>query len=358
MVNEEMYEEEDDDLPSQYRRLTAHLQTSSPVFNSRLSAYLTNNVAMRRALEQSIHDSYAQQFGPQGQQYNPMQNFPSPMLGQQQQQQGQQQGQFLYPPQSPNSFRSAPYPPRAPQQQFQANHGRSNSIATPQESLNNPMSPVIGNDNRRASMPVKVENTNSPVQTRTPSETPSSSSTPQLQQSQSKQIKPEPNRKPSFAPGSFSTFNQSGSAPQRDQSWDTNSNFPFSMAMPGNVQGLLGNTLDPNDPLTAQLMNGSGVLPGTFYDFSNAPSGSTTSFGKQQSHPSFDGLTSTLAPSALDSQTQPEQQDYSSTYFQDAWKAGSGSTDLTPNPDGADNAWSTYFDTDAWDGPSSQPAAK
>lgn len=199
-------------------------------------------------------------------------------------------------------------------------------------------------------MPV-ASDAHSPVQTRTPSATPSSSTTPQLSMQQP-HMKPQPQRKPSFAPGTFSNFNQGGAAPQPDQSWDTNSNFPFSMAMPGNVQGLLGNTLDPNDPLTAQLMNGSGILPGTFYDFSNQPNlPSTTSIGKQQNHPSFDGLTSTLAPAALD--TQPDQ-DYSSTYFQDAWKAGS--TDLTPDSNAADNAWSTYFDTDAWDQPSSQPA--
>src|ERR1019366_8143854 len=32
--NEEMYEEEDDDLPLQYRHLTAHLRTGNPDFNN------------------------------------------------------------------------------------------------------------------------------------------------------------------------------------------------------------------------------------------------------------------------------------------------------------------------------------
>src|SRR3984957_20785659 len=50
VINEEMYEEEDDDLPLQYRRLTAHLQTNSVDFNRRLEAYLTNQVAMRSAM--------------------------------------------------------------------------------------------------------------------------------------------------------------------------------------------------------------------------------------------------------------------------------------------------------------------
>lgn len=62
VVNEEIYEEEDDDLPMQYRRLTAHLQTGSADFNRRLSAYLTNHVAMSSALDQAVSNSYAQQY--------------------------------------------------------------------------------------------------------------------------------------------------------------------------------------------------------------------------------------------------------------------------------------------------------
>ena len=55
-----MYEEEDDDLPAQYRRLTAHLNTNSSDFNRRLATYLTNHVAMRQALDQALSNSYAQ----------------------------------------------------------------------------------------------------------------------------------------------------------------------------------------------------------------------------------------------------------------------------------------------------------
>lgn len=61
VINEEMYEEEDDydDIPMQYRRLTAHLQTGSQDFNDKLSAYLTSNVAVRNSLEQVIQNSHA-----------------------------------------------------------------------------------------------------------------------------------------------------------------------------------------------------------------------------------------------------------------------------------------------------------
>src|SRR3954452_1458488 len=56
VINEEMYEEEDDDLPMQYRRLTAHLQTTNVDFDRRLAAYLTNHVAMRTALGNVVTD--------------------------------------------------------------------------------------------------------------------------------------------------------------------------------------------------------------------------------------------------------------------------------------------------------------
>lgn len=45
-----MYEEEDDELPSQYKNLNAHLQTGSTDFDARLQAYLANAVAFRKAL--------------------------------------------------------------------------------------------------------------------------------------------------------------------------------------------------------------------------------------------------------------------------------------------------------------------
>lgn len=348
VVNEEMYEEEDDDLPGQYRRLTAHLQTSNPMFNSRLAAYLTNNVAMRRALEQTIQDSYTQQFSAQGQQYNPQQSFPSPMLAYP----GQQS--MMYPPQSPNSYRTAPYPPRPQQQQFQSSqHQRSASIAAPQEvknaALNSPLSQA--DNGQRMSMPAVPASTNSPVQTRAPMTPVSATGTLSPQPQMQPQMQPQ---KPSFPPGSFSLQFGTQPAPAPAQPYDTsfNSNFPFTTQLSGNVQGLLGDTLDLNDPFNAQLMSGSGTLPGTFYDFSTTPQlPATTNVGKQQTHPSFNGLTSTLAPAAL----EPQQgNDFDTTYFNDAFKAGT--TEETPiGTPGGNNDWSSFFDTAAWDQPASQP---
>ncbi|KAG5948401.1 hypothetical protein E4U53_006294 [Claviceps sorghi] len=50
VLKEEMYEEEDDDLPRSYRLLSASMQTTSPEMNSRLDAYLSNKVAMSQML--------------------------------------------------------------------------------------------------------------------------------------------------------------------------------------------------------------------------------------------------------------------------------------------------------------------
>lgn len=63
VTKEEMYEEEDDDLPRHYRALAAHLHTSSPDMNSRLSAYLTGQVAMASmARQKEVDKLFAESF--------------------------------------------------------------------------------------------------------------------------------------------------------------------------------------------------------------------------------------------------------------------------------------------------------
>ncbi|KAH0599145.1 hypothetical protein MHUMG1_03260 [Metarhizium humberi] len=53
VMKEEMYEEEDDDMPRSLHLLTAHMATQSPQMNSRLESYLANKVAFSHALAQS-----------------------------------------------------------------------------------------------------------------------------------------------------------------------------------------------------------------------------------------------------------------------------------------------------------------
>jgi len=65
VIKEEMYEEEEDDLPRQFRGLTSHLPSSSPAMANRLNAYVSTQVAMHSALaarEQEIEKQFAAQF--------------------------------------------------------------------------------------------------------------------------------------------------------------------------------------------------------------------------------------------------------------------------------------------------------
>ena len=108
VVNEEMYEEEDDDLPMQYRRLTAHLQTQNEAFNRRVNAYIVNQVAMRNAVGGGAGNPLVfdnQQFSPQNQFMNP---------GFIQMQQQGFQGSMMPPQQTytqtPQNYRQQPYP--------------------------------------------------------------------------------------------------------------------------------------------------------------------------------------------------------------------------------------------------------
>ena len=244
-----MYEEEDDDLPIQYRRLTAHLQTQSPDFNRRLAAYLTNHVAMRSALEDSITSSYAQQYPNAPQFAHNHSVFQSPLMQQS-------------PMQSPtsNQHRSAPYPtsgsPNYRGGPF--THGRSASIATPQE-LHQQTDPARdvqpqnqANFNRRMSMP--------PAQP-------------------------------------TSTGHGNTSQDQGQQNMLQSDFTPFSTALPMESQMFLGSALDPNDPMTSMLMAGSENMP----QYNPLSANDALSPNKSRHlHPSFDGLSSTLAPSALD----------------------------------------------------------
>jgi len=294
--NEEMYEEEDDDLPLQYRRLTAHLQTGSADFNRRLSAYLTNHVAMRSALEQSIHQSYAQQF-PNAQQY-PQGMFPSPMAGH------QQQSGMMQPPNQ--NYRQHPYSsPQQQQQGFTLPHQRANSVAVPQQSqMSTPTSPAIPPNQRRStSMSLPASDS------LTPSTDPRSPQTPGSGQ----QIKP------SFPAGTFSQnqhAQQQFALPSYDMGAFGQTAFPFSTQLPGETQGFLNNTLNPNDPLTSMMMAGSdSSMLWNFnqnQNFSMAPQDLTSSkmhqqqyVGGPQNAPSVAGLNSTLAPPSLMESSKP-----------------------------------------------------
>jgi hypothetical protein len=248
-----MYEEEDDDLPLQYRRLTAHLQTGSADFNRRLAAYLTNQVAMRSAMEQMVNNSYPPQYA--NPQYPPTPNtmFQSPMLPQNM-------------AQSPMQYnRAAPYPsPHQPN--FRQLHSRAYSMAGPSPGHSNPRQSM---DNRRMSTPSTIH------------------------QGGSKQI----DTSNAHGDSDYMRQTQSATLPhgQFPPLWQDMG--PFTTSLPPESQQMLGPALDPNDPFSAQLMNGSenytamGGYP--WGDMSQGVKGMPV-------HPSaWPGMSATLAPSAL-----------------------------------------------------------
>lgn len=328
-----MYEEEDDDLPMQYRRLTAHLQTQNADFDRRLHAYLTNHVAMRTALGQAVSDAWQSgqpQPGQQGQQYQQNNQFMNPGM-MQMQQPGFQQSSMMPPQQQmsqqqmynrvPANYRQSPYPTQSQNvQNVRANwHNRSASIAASQET---PMyrqqqqsphsaqtSPVESAkmEDRRMSLPVQqaphTPQSNSPehlspVISRNGSTSnlaagwKYSQSPPQQQPQQQQRQQPMPS--PFYA----SFDHQMNSAMN-----------PFSMSLPMESQQLLAGSpaLNMNDPMTAMFMSSqmpqqqasAKAEPQRFYSYN--PNGKPKANNSvQQPHASFNGMSQTLAPGVLD----------------------------------------------------------
>lgn len=285
VVNEEMYEEEDDDLPMQYRRLTAHLQTGSADFNRRLSAYLTNHVAMRSALDQAITNSYAQQY-PNAPQFAHNQSmYPSPFMH-----------QNMPPQRSPTSFQ--PYPSPA-SSSYHPNHparSSSDSNGTPTFSPTGvtPSSPTQGTaqlDHRRASASSHKSSSHSPQNTK---------STP-VMQSRPVAGKSSPTSGGGAKQDDTTNSSQMRAPPppsphhQNMNAYPNISMSPFSTSLPAEAQMLLGGALDPNDPLTAMMMAGSEHFPQPWNYQSSSSMKPRNGF-----HQSFDGMSATLAPSALD----------------------------------------------------------
>jgi len=63
VIKEEMYEEEEDVVPRQFRLLGAHMRTGNPAMNDRFDAYLSSSVAMTSmAHANEIDRLFAQQF--------------------------------------------------------------------------------------------------------------------------------------------------------------------------------------------------------------------------------------------------------------------------------------------------------
>ena len=313
VINEEMYEEEDDDLPMGYRRLTAHLQTGSADFNRRLAAYLTNHVAMRSALDQAIHP-FA--YPTAGQASQPQSNmFPSPLLTQ-----GLSDPPQQRTPTSPHSahpYRQSPYPspgtpgfrPSHPQL-----HNRSASMslanrepAGSQSYAASPVEPPQATNSRRMSMPATSLADGDATgrisgQRFKPSLSRQHSSTSQHTGSAN------------GAEGEASSASTMGppQAPLFDPG-HTYGTSPLTMSLPQDSRQLLGPALNSNDPFTAMLMSGGPISDTPFFDYGAFTGGAKPA----QNNATISGMESTLAPSAL-SMSSNLGADGSASQFQDS----------------------------------------
>lgn len=274
VLNEEMYEEEDDDLPTQYRRLTAHLQTNSMDFNRRFQAYLQSHAGTRMALaaqDPAFAAAYMQYPAMPVPNPNVMQMVPTHLINPQ-----------VYPV-APQSYRHAPYPVPLP------SHQRSASISDPQDMAGyqpshfqqaNPGFRQM--DQRRMSLPAQAMST--PMDLQSPSIQPPLSRA----SSSSHMVKQEsPVHSPMGPPDTLSSphcenlnmaqpedqiqsdfFSAANAPPYADPISQQFNKSPLSFALPPESQMVLGPGLQHAGFPAAMLMAGSEMMPQpNFYSY-------------------------------------------------------------------------------------------
>lgn len=297
VVNEEMYEEEDDDLPAQIRRLQSlnHLQTNSLDFNRRLQAYMTSQMGTRTALmEQGSFAPY------------PNAPFFANHYGAPQQ-------PAMLPPQMlhyPNpGFQQIPYSSHnfAPQ----VGHHRSASMSTPQE-----MSPYLGSTpqtpmtpemqhHRRMSMP--SHGAQSPLDSVTQAPTRPSMSRTTSNVSNSVTATATPHFKSGSSPTHATGFPTSGSVTGAQ-----NMNFlPFSTSLPQETQQLLVSPATMGEVNAYTPSWASGNSPALSYSYkpnsSQMPGGQVTTMDSMMGMPALD---TAIDPSAASDYATSASADY------------------------------------------------
>jgi hypothetical protein len=289
VINEEMYEEEDDDLPTQYQRLNAHLHTTSVMFNKKLHDYIATQHGVRNMFMSQYQNQgpsfqqYGQQFPANGASFAQPNNWLNPSMLPPQQftpasPQAIQQAQPFSPitAQPQQGYRQSPY--HIPQRT--QSHQRALSIQLPQGASHFDPSALPASAgittpqteaNRRLSLPPQAfQQSNQTVEQQTRPSLSRSPTTHSLQHRQSSSpqtaspnatsvhdaapMQSDPNTPTSY---SYSPTNY----PYSSQALNTN---PLTLSMPPESQQFLGSVLDQNDPRTAVFMAGSDNLPQPF----------------------------------------------------------------------------------------------
>lgn len=303
VTKEEMYEEEDDDLPRHYRALTAHLHTNSPDMNSRLSAYLTGQVAMASMARQKEVDRLFAE------------NFPNAAnVGLRMQQsayfQGLQQSGVPDATSSPTSSLQASSPAPSPVSSRSNSTARPSPLSTTHSSSNSYMHSPGG----QQQLSVSDELSSPPMLSPTSGNTDSSNSTPRFQYAQYSST-PMPAPAISVEPPE-----------KRHQS-------SFTSELPQDAKLLA--QLDVNDPLAGVFYGIPGELDGGF-DSAQFTMPVDDTFSKpqhQQQPPMFPPLTDYFNPYQMQSK------------FLDI--PGQGSRIGTPGG-GEGDSWDKWVNIDEW----------
>jgi hypothetical protein len=187
--------------------------------------------------------------------------------------------------QSPNSvYRPRPYPsPHQPG--FRQTHVRAYSVAAPNEISSNAVSwqslsiPSNTLGGRRMSTPAKIP------------------SSPGSRSADVNGIKPDPDYQRQIQSATAAqSANLAGNFPPVWQDMG-----PFTTSLPPEAQQLLGPGLDPNDPFTSVLMAGSeNYISNPYYPWGNLQGSCKLAETTIAMHPSFNGMSATLAPSVLE----------------------------------------------------------
>ena len=343
VINEQMYEEEDD---APRYRLAANLHLPNTLLQQRAQALMSIQMESRRLLGQAVNSTlqHNAQYGNQAQFVSPgmmsmPQGYPYPMASPHIFNQSPQTPSFSHSPQTPTSYAHSPYPPSgdSPRQSY---HQRSASIAeVPQYRPSAHNSPVETHD-RRMSMP----------------QTSMSSSSSSLKDTQ------DPGDSAVSSPGSSSTTPMPRQHPNNstyDPTYQSMGNIlgPLTMELPRETQQLLGSGIWPNlDEHTFDRMMENPNDPRNQQPFmynyrpnsSKGGNGSSTSVGLNQT------LSSAPPDSSLNAtnnkQTYSYEYDDSPSTFNfdnmDSFNSfSSNANSVQPTP-AANDEWTSFLDND------------
>jgi hypothetical protein len=286
-----MYEEEDDDLPTQYQRLNAHLHTTSVMFNKKLHDYIATQDGVRNMFmsqyqnQGPMYPHFGQQYPANGSPFPQANNWLNPSMPPPQQfahsspLQGFQQPQPFSPTmaqQPQQGYRQSPY--HIPQRT--QSHQRALSIQLPADSSQSDQSaqPASAGTttphteiNRRLSLPPHAlqQHTQAIKRPARPSlsRSPTAHSLEQRQSSSPQAASPTSvlaNDTSRASSGSNTPTSYTYSPTNYPYSSQVLNSNPLTLSLPPETQQFMGSVLDPNDPRTAILMAGNENLPQPF----------------------------------------------------------------------------------------------